>query len=125
MSLQLEFEPHSWYMGFAIKKSYGDDAQLAGIWHWSAYTDEGMTYRIIELEGFSTLSGLKQEIRDYHLRKRDGYGERIAAQRLKYLRGELQAERISYSELGELTRLIPYIDSEDVELLEAAGVPEN
>lgn len=44
--------------------------------------------------------------------------------RLEYLRGELRAERISYGELIELTELSPYIDKNDVELLEAAGVPE-
>lgn len=46
-------------------------------------------------------------------------------ERLEYLRGELQAERISYGELAELQSLAPYIDKGDVELLEAAGVPEN
>lgn len=45
--------------------------------------------------------------------------------RLEYLRAELRAERISYEELIQLQNLIPYIDKEDVELLEAAGVPEN
>jgi len=45
-------------------------------------------------------------------------------QRLEYLRGELHAERISYGELDELQSLVPYIDPDDVELLEAAGVPE-
>lgn len=44
--------------------------------------------------------------------------------RLEYLRGELRAERISYGELAELQSLIKYIDLGDVELLEAAGVPE-
>ena len=44
--------------------------------------------------------------------------------RLEYLRGELRAERISYAELLELQSLVPYIDPGDVELLEAAGVPE-
>jgi len=44
--------------------------------------------------------------------------------RLEYLRKELREERISTSELLELQSLIPYIDSNDVELLEAAGVPE-
>lgn len=39
--------------------------------------------------------------------------------RLEYLRGELRNERISYEELAK------HIDSKDVELLEAAGVPEN
>lgn len=46
------------------------------------------------------------------------------ADRLKYLRGELRAERISYGELHELQSLAAYIAPGDVELLEAAGVPE-
>lgn len=50
----------------------------------------------------------------------------IAAKlRLEYLRGELQAERISYGELAELQSLTNYIDKGDIELLEAAGVPES
>jgi len=46
-------------------------------------------------------------------------------QRLEYLRGQLRAERISYDELHELQSLAKYIDPSDVELLEAAGVPEH
>lgn len=45
-------------------------------------------------------------------------------QRLEYLRGELRAQRISYGELAELQSLAPYIEPDDVELLEAAGVEE-
>tara|TARA_R110000744_G_scaffold7342_3_gene25297 strand:- start:188 stop:550 length:363 start_codon:yes stop_codon:yes gene_type:complete len=45
--------------------------------------------------------------------------------RLEYLRLELRAERISLDEIVELQSLSQYIDSNDVELLEAAGVPEN
>lgn len=45
--------------------------------------------------------------------------------RLAYLRRELRAERISYGELCELQDLAPHIDPSDVELLEAAGVPED
>lgn len=45
-------------------------------------------------------------------------------QRLEYLRGELRAERISYDELHELQSLAIHIEPGDVELLEAAGVPE-
>jgi hypothetical protein len=44
--------------------------------------------------------------------------------RLEYLRGELRNESISWLELAELESLAPYIDADDVELLEAAGVPE-
>lgn len=45
--------------------------------------------------------------------------------RLEYLRGELRAERISLGELAELASLAEYIEPGDVELLEAAGVPES
>lgn len=45
--------------------------------------------------------------------------------RLEYLRGELRKESISLEELSELQSLAKHIDSNDVELLEAAGVPEN
>jgi len=44
--------------------------------------------------------------------------------RLEYLRGELRAERISYGEIAELQSLRAHILPGDVELLEAAGVPE-
>lgn len=46
-------------------------------------------------------------------------------ERLEYLRGELRAERISWGELAELQSLAEHIDPGDVELLEAAGVPEH
>ena len=44
--------------------------------------------------------------------------------RLEQLRIELRAQRISYGELCELQSLVQSIDPSDVELLEAAGVPE-
>jgi len=44
--------------------------------------------------------------------------------KLEELRGALEAESISYGELSELTGLADYIDLDDVQLLEAAGVPE-
>lgn len=45
-------------------------------------------------------------------------------ERLEYLRGEIRAERISWSELADLQGLADHIDRDDVELLEWAGVPE-
>lgn len=45
-------------------------------------------------------------------------------ERLEELRTELRAERLSYGELIELQGLASEIDPGDVELLEAAGVPE-
>jgi len=44
--------------------------------------------------------------------------------RLEYLRQEVRQERISYGELIELESLKNHIDLNDVELLEAVGVPE-
>lgn len=46
------------------------------------------------------------------------------AERLEYLRGEIEAERISYWEISELQGLAPFIEPGDVLLLEWAGVPE-
>ena len=50
---------------------------------------------------------------------------RYPKERLEELRTELRGERISYGELFELQSLVEHIDSNDVELLQAAGVPEN
>lgn len=47
-----------------------------------------------------------------------------AKKRLEELRQVLRAERISWGELHELQGLAEHIDPGDVELLEAAGVPE-
>ena len=48
-----------------------------------------------------------------------------AINRLEYLRGELRSERISQDELLELQGLVKHIAPGDVELLEAAVVPEH
>ena len=45
-------------------------------------------------------------------------------QRLEYLRGEIRKECISYGEMVELQSLKDHIESNDVELLQWAGVPE-
>ena len=50
--------------------------------------------------------------------------EKTASARLEELRIELRAERISYGEIAELQDLADHIEPGDVELLEAAGVPE-
>ena len=44
--------------------------------------------------------------------------------RLEYLRGESEAERISYEEIAELQSLARYIEPGDTLLLEWAGVSE-
>jgi hypothetical protein len=49
---------------------------------------------------------------------------RQVKERLEYLRGEIRMESISYGELIELQSLVKHIEPNDIELLEAAGVPE-
>ena len=44
--------------------------------------------------------------------------------RLEYLRGEIEAEQISYGEIAELESLVDHIDPDDLLLLQWAGVPE-
>jgi hypothetical protein len=48
-----------------------------------------------------------------------------AKKRLEEIRKELRKESLSYGEIAELESLKKYIDKNDVELLEAAGVPEH
>lgn len=49
--------------------------------------------------------------------------ERVS-DRLEELRAAIRAENVSWGELAELQNLAPFIDSDDIELLEWAGVPE-
>jgi len=51
--------------------------------------------------------------------------EQAVQERLEYLRGEIEAERISYGEIVELQDLAEHIEPGDVLLLEWAGVPAN
>lgn len=63
------------------------------------------------------ITGLK--IREIKPRKK------TIQQRLEYLRGELRSQRLSWGEIHELQTLAAYILPGDVELLEAAGIPEH
>lgn len=48
-----------------------------------------------------------------------------AKERLEEIRASIENENASYEEIAELSSLIDYIDSDDVLLLEWAGVPED
>lgn len=61
MSMYLEFEPHSWYKGFAIKH---EKRAYEVFDKWVAYAEDGMHYSIIELHN-KTLRELKQQITQY------------------------------------------------------------
>lgn len=77
MSMYLEFEPHSWYMGFAIEDNRKNHwAKIGKEDKWNAYTDNGNTY-MVDTCGGATLAELKQQIRQYHIRHKNGYGERL------------------------------------------------
>lgn len=76
MSMRLEFEPHSWYMGAAIQKKNVHRNDITD-YPWTAYIENGNFYVIDEIYA-ATLTELKERIRAYHLRHHNGYGERIA-----------------------------------------------
>ncbi len=84
---------------------------------WSAYCHD---------DGVGSCAGLgttpEEAVRDL-LSRPDGFAPTY--DRLECLRTELRAQRISYGELAELQDLSAHIDPGDVELLEAAGVPEH
>jgi phage gp37-like protein len=61
--------------------------------------------------------------RRVHGRRPTSVEEGIRA-RLEYLRGQIEAEVISYGEIAELQDLAEHIDPSDVVLLQWAGVPE-
>lgn len=74
----------------------------------------------VNIEDVAAIFAVPQNVSDWCIHPNP---EAIPA-RLEYLRGELRAERISQGELLELQDLAEHIDPGDVELLEAAGVPE-
>lgn len=59
MSLHLEFDPHSWYKGWSIKKNAPKHILE---YPWSAYTTNGMTGYTEEIHA-NTLRELKQQIK--------------------------------------------------------------
>lgn len=75
----------------------------------------------------TTTGYVVSESEDIYFTREDaerGLQELQIRDRLEYLRGEIEAERISYSEIAELQGLTEYIDPADVLLLQWAGVPE-
>lgn len=62
MSLQLEFEPHSWYKGFAVKLNQHTSREEN--WKWYAVAVNGLTGFLVEFED-STLRGLTDQINTY------------------------------------------------------------
>lgn len=88
----------------------------------------GVTVEFLE-EVVDTINELADDSEEAGHPRRSSRGRKTAerlraAIRLEYLRGELRAERISTGELVELESLKEFIEPGDVELLEAAGVPE-
>lgn len=69
MSLSLDFEPHSWYKGFAIR-NYRTESEThrENAYNWYAYTDNGNTYQVDMLQA-DTLQELKDAINAYYERQ--------------------------------------------------------
>lgn len=70
MSLHLEFEPHSWYMGWAIKPRQRLCLNKKVWYQWQAVGLNGMTGYIQEAHGY-TLKELKQQIKQRTLAERE------------------------------------------------------
>lgn len=75
MSLYINFEPKGWYKGFAIRDNKVSDYDNTNLKNnlengYTAYTDDGMTYRIIERNA-DTLKQLKQQITDYRNKEKN------------------------------------------------------
>lgn len=98
-----------------------------GMWRWSfkeggTYEDVTSTVRALEKRGLVELSYYTGGTGGMYVN--DAGRAALVKDRLEYLRQELRAERISTGELVELQSLAAHIGPDDVELLEAAGVPE-
>ena len=75
MSLHLNFEPHSWYKGAAIRDNWGDAGhdqtnldrplEKGEGYRWTAYYLDGNSGYIREFNA-DTLGELKQYIKEYH-----------------------------------------------------------
>lgn len=124
--------PNDW-----IEQVYGDEPYLAKHLQskWQALGKDKSTTSYEAIMQLMTALDYENEIKlmewiDKKFAKGGKAGEgksqtpKDIKKRLEHLRKELRAERISYGELAELQSLKDHIDPSDVELLEAAGVPE-
>jgi len=75
-------------------------------------------------ELYAKLTGTPATNPPVHIGTEENRPKTAEEKRLEYLRSELRNERISYSELAELQSLAPHIAPDDVELRQAAGLPE-
>jgi hypothetical protein len=107
--------------------------QRLTIWSGAFASDyEGRAVELPKHNGFMVaIGGQKIRVECPSPRTNENYlvvdqaiNQAIIRDRLEYLRSELRAERISYGELAELQGLADEIQPGDVELAEAAGIPE-
>ena len=99
--------------------SYGELAELQGL---ADYIDDD-DVQLLEAAGVEEFSRNKAARPAMHKSSPKKPTRKIKA-RLEELRRILEDESISYGELAELQGLADYIDDDDVQLLEAAGVEE-
>lgn len=97
-----------------IVKNYGENE------HWVPQVLENLKQHF-EPTG-KTVSGGYVEVPIYKFISEESLAG--IKKRLEHIRGEIKAERVSYGELLELQSLAKYIEAGDMELQEAAGIPE-
>lgn len=82
MSLHLEFEPHSWYKGFAIKPRQRFCLNKKVWYQWEAVGLNGNTGYIVHLHA-STLASIKNSITAYNngVAERDAYNRKMIGEK--------------------------------------------
>jgi hypothetical protein len=99
------------------------NAKRYGVRRFADWRDDRRCFELYDIDTgkCESFPGTRKEL-EAAAKEKNAY-PRIKA-RLEYLRGEIEAERISYEEIAELQSLTEYIDKDDVQLLEWAGVEE-
>lgn len=112
---------------------YVHNARVAKVWTLEGYPADHFVLDLGSVHGTRLTFHLDDarwddivaEVAEKRIELRAAHTEKITiAERLEYLRSQLRAESISTGELIELQGLAEHIAPGDVELLEAAGVPE-
>lgn len=107
------------------KVYYNEDCQKYGVQKYSGdYWKQILIYKGREVAPFQ-IEGRKAHCYTPYKAVAERWLEELEAKdRLESIRDSLRIKFISYGELAELEGLKQYIAPDDVELLEAAGVPE-
>lgn len=112
------------YLVRLIQEYRIDEEEAQGINYDSPQFDDLVCSHVVVREDYETIDNDDLEWTINGKPSWQAQDERPIREQLEYLRGQLRAERIAWGELAELQSLAEYIEPGDLELLEAAGVPE-